>query len=226
MADRTTRHSKRSRRRESPALDPQRVEQRQLQRQHNRLRTQALAGWRELEKRVDRLTQGEARRVPYFVKAAVETWKRRGSQHAESFLGPAALTRRAPGWGSRSSHKRAKRQVLDVYETRELVDGKPVIVEGLGLLRRTHRGGGRLARPEGGRAGDGRFRGNADGFMPGPEILGWGPEEYRQLKLGAPAAPAGLIAREEGETAAAHRERERRLQGYLERQGYAMPDGP
>jgi hypothetical protein len=211
LADHSTRSSN----------DPARA-QRQLQRDYNRLRVQMLAAYRELEKRADQLTKGQPRRVHYLVMAVVELWRRRGYKHVESFLGPRALesTKRQ----SASSHKRAKRTVLDVWESG---DGEKL--EGLGLLRRTHLGGGRLAREQGGGTdAEGRFKGNADGFMVGPEITGWTRDQYNRLKLGPPGAPApdAALARDPGESAAAHRERERRHQAYLEQRGLQMAEGP
>ena len=205
-----------------PNTTPERTQQRQLQREYTRLKSQCLAAYRELDKRCDELTRGQQRRVHHLVRATIELWKRRGSQHTETFLGPTALAKTK--WQSESSHNRAKRQVLDRWQSPE---GE--LVDGLGLLRRTHVGGGRLSRNDGGgRNSEGRFRGNADGFMPGPEVTGWGRDEYNRLKLGPPPAPApqAILAREPGETAAAHRERERRLQTHLERQGLQMAEGP
>lgn len=211
-----------------PNITPERTLQRQQQREYNRLLVQGKAAYRELDKRCDELTVDLARRAHHLVKAVITLWKRRGSQHVQTFLGPTALERaQAPGgqrWQSESSHKRAKREVFDVW-----LGPEGQHVEGRGLLRRTHTGGGRLARKEGGgRNSQGRFRGNADGVMPGPEITGWTNEEYRRVLLGPPAAPApdAVLQREEGETAAAYRERVRRLNAYLEKRGMQMAEGP
>ena len=214
MADRTSkRHS---------IPTPERTQQRQQQREFNRLKVQALAAYRELDKRCDDLTRGLPRRAHHLVRATIALWKRRGSQHVETFLGPTALE--TTNWQSESSHKRAKRQIFDRWEG---PDGE--LVEGLGLLRRTHIGGGRLSREDGGgRNAEGRFRGNADGVMPGPEVTGWTPEQYRRLKLGPPATPAPerVLAREPGESDAAYRAREQQLQRYLSSKGLQMADGP
>lgn len=210
----------------NPTID--RTQQRQLQREYNRLTIQAKTGYRELEKRCDELTADLPRRTHHLVKAVITLWKRRGSQHVETFLGPTALEHAlAPNgrpWQSGSSHKRAKREVFDVW-----CGPEGQTVEGRGILRRTHIGGGRLARREGGgRNSAGRFRGNADGVMPGPEITGWGEEQYRRVKLGPPPAPAEhtVLTREDGESAAAFRDRIRRHEAYLLRQGVQMADGP
>lgn len=201
-----------------PLTAIERTQQRQLHREWNRLRVQCLAAYRELDKRCDELTKGHPRRVHHLVRATVGLWKRRGSQHSETFLGPTALG--STSWQSESSHKRAKRQAFDRWDGPE---GQ--IVEGLGLLRRTHIGGGRLARAEGGgRGSDGRFRGNADGIMPGPAVTGWTREQYNRLKLGPPPAP-GPAARLPGESEQTHRERLAR-ERYLEAQGLQMAEGP
>lgn len=198
-----------------PTLD--RTQQRQRQREFNRLRVQCLAAYRELDKRCDELTKGQQRRVHHLVRATVQLWKRRGSQHVETFLGPTAL--RSTEWQSESSHKRAKWQAFD----RSPRAGD--VVEGLGLLRRTHIGGGRLARQDGGgKNAQGHFRGNADGVMPGPAVTGWTRDEYNRLKLGPPPAPAA-IPRLPGESDQTYRDRVAR-ERHLEREGLQMAEGP
>lgn len=210
-----------------PNTTSDRTQQRQLQREYTRLRGQGLAAYRELDRRCDELTADLPRRGHHLVRAVVTIWKRRGSQHLQTFLGGALERAKAPGgqpWQSESSHRRAKREVLDVWQGPE---GQRI--EGRGILRRTHIGCGRLARREGGgRDSDGRFRGNADGIMPGPEITGWTEQQYRRALLGPPPAPNehAVLAREEGESAAAYRERIRRHEAYLEQRGLQMGGGP
>lgn len=190
-----------------------RKQQSQQARAFKSLRLQMLAAYKELDRKCDQLTRGQPRRVHHLLRAVVQLFKARGSQHVQLYLGPAALSR--TGWQSRSSHKRAKRQALDIR-----LDQDGNTVEGLGLLRRTHQGGGRLRGRE--KDESGRYRGNADGVMVGPAITGWAPEQYDQLAAGPPEVPdaAQPLAREEGETVEAWHERNRRHRAYLEQRGY------
>lgn len=203
----------------SPNTAIERNDQRERQRAYNRLRTQCLAGWKQLGRLPERVTSSHPRRVEHLIRSCCELWKRRGSQHLEVFLGPTALG--STGRQSRSSDKRAKPEVLDRW-----VDGDGQVIQGMGLLHLTQRGGGRLARDEGGGKNErGRFRGRAAAVMPGPEITGWGLEEYHALQLGPPPAPAAPNGRLPGEDEQTFRDRMRRDQ-YLASRGLQMAEGP
>lgn len=67
--------------------------------------------------------------------------------------------------------------------------GKRVALEA-GWVYRFEVGGGRLKKSAGGGKGDdGKWKGKADGVVPGPHITGWSEERYARLQVEAPPAP-------------------------------------
>lgn len=162
--------------RRNPVFNPGRQLQRQAQREYSRREAVIRTAWTELDKRCDNLTKGQPKRVSAFIKAVLELRRKRGGQLQVQYLGPTALGK--CGYQSESSDKRAKPKAL-----------------GDGLLWRVHHGGGRLGRANGGgKNSRGRWKGDADGVAPGPELTGWTEADYEQWQKGPPASPpAGPI---------------------------------